>query len=224
MAKILVIEDDVEYAETLHRWLSHEHHSAEIVHNGQDARSRLQVFEYDLIILDWLLPGLSGKDLCEEFRSHGGLTPILMLTGKSAIVETEAGLDAGADDYLTKPCHMKELSARIRALLRRSSGLTSNILTSGGLVLDPGKWRVTKDGEELHLQRREFSLLEFLMRNPDTVFSADALLERVWAPDVDATPDAIRKCIMRLRRKIDVGTEFPTIQTVHGVGYKLQTS
>lgn len=222
MAKILLVEDDVQLSRTVKGWLSMEHHSVETVDGGQEALDMLAVYQYDLIVLDWQLPGLSGLDVCKQFRSQGGLTPILMLTGMSAIAEKEAGLDAGSDDYLTKPFHMKELSARVRALLRRASGLASNVLSAGKLVLDPSNHRVTINDEEIHLQKREFALLEFLMRNPNKVFSAEALLERVWASETDATEYAIRTCMMRLRRKIDSGTDSSLIQTIKGVGYKLQ--
>src|SRR5215813_6435551 len=121
MAKILLIEDDIEFSGIIKAWLSNEHHAVEVVHDGTEGRHRIQVFEYDLLILDWQLPGMAGIDICKEFRSQGGMTPVLMLTGKSAISDKETGLDAGADDYLTKPFHMKELSARVRALLRRAS-------------------------------------------------------------------------------------------------------
>jgi len=223
MAKILLVEDDVEFSGIVQGWLSNEHHVVEVVHDGTEGRHWLQIYEYDLVILDWQLPGMSGVDLCKQFRAQGGLTPILMLTGKSAVAEKETGLDSGADDYLTKPFHMKELSARVRALLRRASRGTSNVLTIGGLVLDPANYRVTMNGGEISLQKREFALLEFLMRNPNRVFSAEALLERVWATESDVTPDAIRVYIMRLRKKIVDGEKSSMIQTVHGVGYKLQT-
>jgi DNA-binding response OmpR family regulator len=222
MAKILLVEDDVPFSQIVKGWLTQEHHSVEVSHDGQAAQDNLAVFQYDLIILDWELPGMSGVDVLKEFRSHGGLTPILMLTGKTAVADKEAGLDSGADDYLTKPFHMKELSARVRALLRRASGLTSNVLKAGNLVLDPSNYRLTRGGEEIHLQKREFALLEFLMRNPNKVFSAEALMERVWASEADITPDAIRTCVMRLRKKIDSNPETSLIQNVHGVGYKLQ--
>jgi len=223
MAKILFVEDDIEFSGVVKGWLTNEHHAVEVVHNGTEAQDLLQVYEYDLLIFDWQLPGLSGVEICKNFRSHGGMTPILMLTGMSAVSEKETGLDAGADDYLTKPFHMKELSARVRALLRRASRGTSNTLTISDLVLDPGNHRVTRDGQEIQLQKREFALLEFLMRNPNRVFSSEALLERVWATESDVTQDAIRVYIMRLRKKVDEGAKTPLIQTVHGVGYKLQT-
>jgi len=223
MAKILLVEDDVEFSGVVKSWLSNERHAVEVVHDGLEARHQLQVFEYDLVVLDWQLPGLSGVEICQDFRSRGGMTPVLMLTGKSTVADKESGLDSGADDYLTKPFHMKELSARVRALLRRASRGTSNVLTIGDLVLDPANYRVTRDGAEIQLQKREFALLEFLMRNPNRVFSSEALLERVWATEADVTPDAIRVYIMRLRKKVDEGAKASLIQTVHGVGYKLQT-
>jgi len=221
MAKILLVEDDLPLARTVKGWLSLEHHSVETVHNGLQALDTLAVYEYDLIILDWQLPELSGLEVCKQFRARGGLTPILMLTGKSAIAEKEAGLDAGSDDYLTKPFHMKELSARVRAMLRRAARLTSNVLSAGKLTLDPSNYRVTVNGEEILLQKREFALLEFLMRNPNKVFSAEALLERVWASETDATSYAIRTCMMRLRKKIDSDPESSLIETIKGVGYRL---
>lgn len=221
MAKILVVEDDPEFRDMIEDWLSHEHYTVDCVSTGDDGRQRVLYYEYDLIVLDWDLPGVKGVDICKEYRDKGGATPILMLTGKSSISEKEMGLDAGADDYLTKPFHVKELSARVRALLRRGSGLTSNVLKIGNLTLEPVNFRVTKGGVELELQRKEFLLLEFLMRNPNRVFSPEALLERVWSGESDATVDAIRTCVMRIRKKIDSEGQESIIKTVHGVGYKL---
>jgi DNA-binding response OmpR family regulator len=221
MAKLLLVEDDLELCGMVEDWLTHEHYQVEVTNNGAEAQERLAVFEYDLVLLDVDLPGLSGIDVCKGFRAQGGKTPILMLTGKKTIDDKEAGLDSGADDYLTKPFHMKELSARVRAILRRSSGQTSNVLKAGSLELDPTSFRVTLNGQDVHLQRKEFALLEFLMRNPNRVFSADALLERVWASESDATGEAIRTCLKRLRQKIDEPEKESIIRTVHGVGYKL---
>ncbi len=222
MAKILLVEDDPVLCGMTEDWLKHEHYSIEIATNGRDAREKIQFFEYDLFILDWELPEVTGIELCKEYRDGGGKTPILMLTGKKAIGEKEAGLDAGADDYLTKPFHMRELSARVRALLRRSSATTSNVLKAGNLEVDPTSFNVTRNGEQIHLQRKEFALLEFLMRNPNRVFSPESLLERVWASESDATVEAIRSCMKRLRQKIDVEGSASLIRTVHGVGYKLE--
>lgn len=222
MAKVLVVEDDAELRGMVEDWLSHEHYEVESAGNGREALEKLRFYEFDLILLDWELPEVQGIDILREFRAGGRTTPVIMLTGKKAIGEKEQGLDTGADDYLTKPFHMKELSARVRAILRRAGGQTSNILRARNIELDPTSYRVLRDGVDVHLQRREFSLLEFLMRNPNRVFSPDALLERVWASESDATPEAIRTCMKRLRQKIDVEGQESIIRTVHGVGYKLE--
>jgi DNA-binding response OmpR family regulator len=205
-------------------WLSFEHHSVEMVHTGRDGMDRLRLCQYDAIILDWSLPEMTGLDICKNYRSNKGTSPIIMLTGKGSIAEKEAGLDSGADDYLTKPFNMKELSARLRALIRRSAGGTSNILQVGELTVDPAKYKVIKNGKEIQLLPREFALLEFFMRHPDEVFSGDALLQRVWHSESDATSEAIRTCIKRLRQKLDAGADENNsiIQTIPRVGYRLR--
>lgn len=222
MASILVVEDDPDFREALYNWLTSEHYNVEVEKDGGQALSKLRVREYDVIVLDWGLPTVAGAEICREFRNRGGTTPILMLTGRNSVSDKTTGLDYGADDYLTKPCNLNELSARIRALLRRSSGQVSNVLRVGDLLLNATTYSVSRHGEELSLQPREFALLEFLMRHPNTVFSPEALLDRVWASEADASPHAIRTCMMRLRKKLDVEGEESLIQTVHGVGYKLQ--
>jgi len=225
MAKILLVEDDTDLATMIAEWLSFEHHSVEVVHTGRDGMDRLRLCQYDCIILDWSLPEMTGLDICKNYRSNKGTAPIIMLTGKGSISEKEAGLDSGADDYLTKPFNMKELSARLRALIRRSAGGTSNILKVGELTVDPGKYRVIKNGKEIQLLPREFALLEFFMRHPDEVFSGDALLQRVWHSESDATSEAIRTCIKRLRQKLDADADDDNsiIQTIPRVGYRLRT-
>ncbi len=222
MAKILVVEDDLDLCEMTVEWLGFEHHTVEAVHNGRQGYEHLQSYAYDLVILDWDLPEMAGIEICSKYRLSGGSTPIIMLTGKGAIKEKETGLDAGADDYLTKPFHMKELSARIRALLRRPQALTTNVLKAGDISLEPSTYHVTKGGIEIGLLPKEFAMLEFLMRHPGQVFSAEALLDRVWKADSDASPDAIRTCLKRLRKKIDGADGTSVIRTVHGVGYKLE--
>ncbi|HEY9754125.1 MAG TPA: response regulator transcription factor [Oculatellaceae cyanobacterium] len=224
MAKVLVIEDDLSLSRMIKDWLTVEHHNVETVADGNQGSEKLQYYQYDLVILDWQLPGMEGVQILKEFRNKGGVTPVLMLTGKNTIVDKEVGLDSGADDYLTKPFHMKELSARIRALLRRPTQVVGNILTAGQFKLDPTNHIVTKGGAELKLLPKEFALLEFLMRHPNQVFSADALLNRVWASESDATIDALTSCIKRLRKKIDADSDSSSIRTVHGVGYKLDVA
>lgn len=226
MAKILFVEDDAGLAEMVLEWLQFEHHAVEWIDNGKEGMERLRFSHYDIIILDWKLPCLSGLDICKQYRSDGGGIPIIMLTALDTISNKEIGLDAGADDYLTKPFSVKELAARIRALLRRPLRASSNILTVQSLTLDPSKYRVTKDGAELHLLPKEFALLEFLMRHPGEVFSSDALLHRVWHTDSDASSDAVRTCLKRLRKKLDngEGEDNSIIQTVARVGYRLRST
>lgn len=223
MAKILIVEDDLDLASMVVDWLKFEHYSVELVYSGTEGLDRLQSSEYDAIILDWELPGITGIEVCQQFRAEGGTTPMIMLTGKDLVSDKLTGLDAGADDYLTKPFNMKELSARLRAVLRRPAGLLDNVLKVGQLELEPTKYLVRKEGVELQLLPKEFSLLEFFMRHPNQVFSAEALIQRVWMSDSEATGDAIRTCLKRLRKKLDDNDETkPIIQTVHGVGYRLR--
>lgn len=224
MPKILLIEDDSDLAGMVDSWLTNLHYTIERAGTCKEAKERLAFYEYDLILLDWELPDGSGVSILKEHRNRGQMTPVLMLTGKRDIENKEEGLDAGADDYLTKPFHMKELSARVRALLRRHSGQTSNTLKVKDLELDPVNYKVTKEGKEIRLQKREFSVLEFLMRNQDQVFSPEALLDRVWIADSEASTDALRQCIKRLRKKIDSPGEESIIRNIHGVGYKMDSS
>lgn len=223
MAKILVVEDEIDLAYPIKDWLTREQHLVELSENGLDALDKLRVYKYDLIILDWMIPGVDGKEVCQRFRQAGGTTPILMLTAKSQIEDKEAGLDAGADDYLTKPFHLKELSARVRALLRRHVQSSDAVLKAGNISLDTLTHTVTVAGEEVHLVPREYSLLEFFMRHPNQVFGAEALLDRVWASDSMACSDTIRTYIKLLRKKLSSGGQDTIIRTIHGVGYKLET-
>jgi len=224
LAKLLLIEDDAGLCRMIRDWLTIEHHNVEVVGDGKEGLEKLQFYEYDIVILDWALPGMQGVDILKEFRDNGGVTPVLMLTGKDAVTDKEQGFDAGADDYLTKPFHMKELSARLRALLRRPQAYVGDVIEHGNLSLDRSNYAVVRNGEQIRLLPKEFALLEFLMRHPNQVFSADALLNRVWASESDATIDALTTCIKRLRKKVDVQGQQSIIRTIHGVGYKLDIS
>ncbi len=226
MAKILLVDDDRELVSMLKVWLESEHHIVEEIFEGPTALQQLGITQYDVVILDWDLPGMSGPSICKAFRDMRGSTPIIMLTGKKAISEKESGLDAGADDYLTKPFDVKELSARIRALLRRPQAMVSTVLQVQDIVLDGAKYRVTKGGEEVRLLPKDFALLEFFMRYPDQVFSSDALLQRVWQSDSEATSEAIRTAIKRIRQKLDDkdGEESTSIiENIPKVGYRLRS-
>ncbi|HEY9776808.1 MAG TPA: response regulator transcription factor [Planktothrix sp.] len=222
MAKVLIADDDVGLCTTIKGWLSLDHHNVEIVHDGEDALARLKVYDYDLIILDIGMPGLSGFEVLTSYRSNGGVSPVLFLTGKNTIEDVERGFAAGADDYLRKPFHGKELTARVKALLRRPQSLVGNVLGFGALSLDRENYRVTKDGAELQLLPKEFALLEFFMRHPNRVFAPEALLNRVWTAESEATVDAVTTCIKRLRQKIDDEGKQSYIRTVRGAGYRLE--
>ncbi len=222
MAKILIVEDDKQLSALIVDWLIGEKHTPEPVYEGTEGLERLKFYKYDVVILDWELPGMSGPEICQQFREDGGRTPILMLTGKKEIEDKTTGLDAGSDDYLTKPFHMMELSARIRALLRRGSvDVSRTVLTAGHISLDPSSRKVLSNGEELTLQPKEYSLLEFLLRHPNQPFSAEAILDRVWPSESDASPDTVRLQIMRLRNKIDAEGKESMVRTIHRVGYML---
>ena len=221
MAKILVVEDNEDLANSVRTYLMFEHHTVEHINDGQTASEHLRGFQYDLILLDWNLPRMEGIDILRRFRELGGKTPVLMLTGHDNVDEKERGLDTGADDYLTKPFQMKELGARVRALLRRPAAISnSNILEAGNITIDTQKYRVTVNSESITLVPREFQLLEFFMRHPNQVFSAEALLNRVWPSDSDATTEALRTALKRLRKKVDPDGNL--LRTVHGVGYILE--
>ena len=179
---------------------------------------------YDAVVLDWELPGMSGVEILKKFRGMKGTTPILMLTGKGQIQDKEEGLDSGADDYLTKPFSMKELSARLRALMRRPRAIATSTITIGPLEMDLTSHKVTKDGQALHILPKDYALLEFFMRNPNQVFSTEALLQRVWNVDSDAGSDALRTSIKRLRKLIDITEDGPSmIENIPKVGYRLNS-
>lgn len=224
MAKILLVEDDEDLAITVSDMLKGERHTVDTMHNGLDASEALKNQAYEVIVLDWDLPGLSGLELLKRFRAGGGGTPVIMLTGKGEIAEKEQGFDSGADDYLTKPFHMKELAARVRSLLRRPSMVNANVLTWGDLMLDPSNFEVSRSGQPLRLLPRDFALLEFLMRHPTQIFSAQALLDGVWNYDSDATPEGLRVAIRRIRKVIDEVDDLDVsmIENISRVGYRMR--
>ncbi len=224
MAKILLIEDDLEFCNNIKIWLVAESHTLETANNGIEGLERLRFYPFDLAIIDWQLPGLAGIEVCRQFRAAGGKTPVLILTGKDSVVDKVAGLDSGADDYLTKPFHPTELSARLRALLRRPGEVLANVLRFGPLELDPRSARLTSGGREIRLLPKELALMEFFMRHPNQLFSPDTLLDRVWTSESDVSRDLVKVYINRLRSKIDAPGAQSLIRNVHGLGYILQLS
>jgi DNA-binding response OmpR family regulator len=221
MAKLLMIDDDKDLVRTTRDYLKLDQHQVDTAHTAEDGYLLLAAAGYDLIILDWELPDSTGIQILQRLRNKGMITPILMLTGRTGVEDREAGLDSGADDYLVKPFHFKELLARVRALLRRATPQVSNILKASCLVMDTKTLTVTKDGEEIKLARSEFALLEFLMRHPNEVFSAESLISRVWPTDNAVSSESVRTCVKRLRQKIGDYKGQPIIQTLHSIGYKL---
>lgn len=225
MAKVLLVEDDRDLSTTVIDALRDERYVVESAENGTEGANLLKLEEFDIIILDWDLPGKSGVEILKEFRATGKTTPIIMLTGRTHINNKEEGMESGADDYLTKPFDMRELKARLRALLRRATGSAGNQICVGDLVLDPGKYKITKAGNDLHLAPKDFALLEFFMRNPDQVFSVPTIMSRVWSYDSDASSEGLRTAIRRIRKVIDTG-EDPSdsmIENVARIGYRLKS-
>lgn len=224
MAKILLVEDDKDLSLTVSKWLESQSYSVDTAFDGTEGYEYLKRGRYEVVILDWQLPGMTGVELAKKFRAEGGVTPILMLTGKGRVEEKEEGLDAGADDYLTKPFNMRELTARIRALLRRSPTPVGESLKVGLLELDPQKRMLRKSGVAVHVVPKDFAVLEFLMRYPGEVFSAEALLQRVWSFDSEASTDAVRTSIKRLRKALDDGADEKNscIENVRTLGYRLR--
>ncbi|MBS2006358.1 MAG: response regulator transcription factor [Cyanobacteria bacterium SZAS TMP-1] len=222
MAKILLVEDDVALAEVTKFGLESQGHIVQVTPDGNQALDNLRINKYDLVVLDWMMPVVTGIEVLQAYRKTGGKTPVLMLTAKARLDDKEEGLDAGADDYLTKPFEHRELQARIRALLRRPTSLANMILTVDDITLDPATCVVTRAGKEIKLRPKVYSLLEFLMRHPNQVFSAEAILERVWLDDAMVSTDTVRAHFKLLRKSLGL-TEDTIIRTVRNRGYMLVT-
>jgi len=221
--RILVVDDERAVRESLRRALELEGYEIELANDGQEALYRLESqAEPDAVVLDVLMPGLDGLEVCKRLRRSGSKLPVLMLTARDAVENRVAGLDAGADDYLTKPFALEELLARIRALLRRASEESGEVLRFADLELDPGTREVRRDGEPIELTRTEFSLLELFLRNPRQVLTRSVIFERVWGYDFGFASNSLDVYIGYLRRKTEAGDKPRLIQTVRGVGYALR--
>jgi two-component system, OmpR family, response regulator MprA len=222
MTRILVVEDDPHVRQALVRALGLEGHEIESVGDGLSGFERIRDASWDAIVLDMMMPNLSGLDVCRRMRSSGDRTPVLMLTARHETADRVAGLDAGADDYLVKPFALEELFARIRALIRRSSPAVDNVVTVGTLQIDRGARRVTRGGNELALTKTEFELLDLLAEHPGQVLPRDVILERIWGYDFDTTSNSLDVYIGYLRRKTEQHDAPRLIHTVRGVGYVLR--
>jgi len=217
----LVVDDERAVRESLRRALALEGYEIDLAEGGEEALERIGRAEPDAVILDVLMPGVGGLEVCRRLRRSGSRLPILMLTARDAVENRVEGLDAGADDYVTKPFALEELLARVRALLRRKTG-AADVLRFADLELDPGTREVRRDGEGIELTRTEFALLELFMLNPRQVLTRSVIFERVWGYDFGYASNSLDVYIGYLRRKTEAGGKPRLIQTVRGVGYALR--
>lgn len=217
--RILIVEDERFMAELLRQGLTEEGHCADLAHTGPDGAALADAGQYDAIVLDVMLPGLSGCELARRLRQRGDRTPILMLTARDADADVVAGLDAGADDYLTKPFSFEVLLARVRAVARRGPLVQGVLLQVANLTLDPSTHEVCRGGERLTLTRTEYGLLEFLMRRAGTIATRSMLIDGVWGYDRHIEDNTLDAFVHLLRQKVDGAGQTRLIHTVRGVGY-----
>ncbi|SEH03216.1 DNA-binding response regulator, OmpR family, contains REC and winged-helix (wHTH) domain [Nonomuraea solani] len=218
--RVLVVEDERRMAAALQRGLQAEGFAVDLAHDGEEGLYAARQGDYDVVVLDIMLPRLSGYNVCKQLRAEENWVPILMLSAKDGEYDMADGLDLGADDYLTKPFSYVVLVARLRALLRRDAGRRPSVLVAGDLSLDPARRKVERSGSAVELTPREFALLEFLLRRRDEVVSKSEILEHVW-DTFDTDPNVVEVYVGYLRRKIDAPFGRNALQTVRGAGYRL---
>jgi DNA-binding response OmpR family regulator len=220
--RILIVEDERKLAGLLRRGLEEHGYAVDEAYDGEHGLEFATATSYDVVVLDVMLPGMSGFDVCERLRTLGNPAAVLLLTARDAIDDRVAGLDRGADDYLVKPFAFPELLARVRALLRRSGQSRDGVLRAGDLELDPATREVRHGGRLVHLTSRECAVLEYLLRNPNCVLSRDQIAEHVWGFDFDATSNVIDVYVAILRRKLGDQGASQLLHTVRGIGYQLR--
>jgi DNA-binding response OmpR family regulator len=220
--RILVVEDDPRLGLVIKKGLEGNAYAVDLMMNGEDALAVAQAVPYDLLILDVLLPGLNGFEVCQRLRKRGIITPTLFLTALGEVSHRVTGLDAGGDDYLTKPFAFRELEARVRALLRRDSDSKTVELTFGDIALDTRTHEARRGDRTITLTSKEYALLEFLMRHPRQVLSRGMIAEHVWDSDAEHYSNVIDVYIRYLRRKLSEGGEADVIHTIRGSGYQLK--
>jgi two-component system, OmpR family, response regulator MprA len=220
--RILVVDDDRSVRDALRRALTLGGYEVDAAEDGRQALQRLTAGSPDAVVLDVGMPGIDGLEVCRRLRAAGDRVPVLMLTARDAVPDRVKGLDAGADDYLVKPFALEELTARLRALLRRSSGPAGEILRYADLELDSGGHTVTRAGRPVELTRTEFLLLELLLRHPRQVLTRGQIFEHVWGYDFGPSSNSLEVYVGYLRRKLEAGGESRLLHTVRGVGYVLR--
>lgn len=219
--RVLVVEDEVDLADAVARGLRNEGYAVDVAYEGLEALEKAAVNDYDLVCLDLNLPGADGLDVCRRLKATEDGPRVLMLTARDSLEDRVTGLDHGADDYLVKPFEFPELTARVRALLRRDGGRSGAVLEVGGLVLDTARHEARRGAELLNLTPKEFALLRYFMSHPGEVLSAEDLLEHVWDENADPFTNTVRVTVMTLRRKLDAPGDKQPIETVIGTGYRL---
>ncbi len=221
--RILIIEDEHRIAQSIKQGLEQETYAVDLAYDGQGGLDYALTEEYDLIILDRMLPAMDGVDICKKLRKKGIHVPILMLTAKGQLQDKVEGLDAGADDYLIKPFAFEELLARIRALKRRPHKNIDNVLRLDNVIIDTQSFEVFRNGKLVKLSQKEFALLDYLMRNPRKTLSKEQIINHVWDYDADILPNTLEAFIKHLRSKLDRAfpDQIQLIQTVRGFGYKI---
>jgi heavy metal response regulator len=220
--RILVVEDEKKVASFIRRGLAAAQYSVDVEHDGEAALTRLSVSDYDLVILDVMLPKLDGLSVMRELRKRSKKPPVLMLTARVTVADKVMGLDLGADDYLTKPFAFEEFLARVRALLRRGPATSSSVLTVADLRVDPATREVTRSNKRIELTAKEYALLEFFLRRQGQILSRAVIAQHVWGVDYDTFTNVIDVYVNYLRKKIDSDFEPKLLQTVRGVGYVLK--
>lgn len=223
MAKILFVEDDLQMASSVVDTLRFEKHTVDCVHNARDAQEFLKTYQYDLLILDWELPDGAGVDICKQYKNSGGSAPVLMLTGKTELKDRTTGLDAGADDYVLKPFAADELTARIRALLRRIASV-EEIISFGDLSLNLSTRAASISNKQIQIRPREFALLEHLIKNAEKLVSHSVLRNQVWWDEVEVERNTVNAMVARVRKKIQEHGSKVTLTSVAGEGFKMELS
>lgn len=220
--RILVVEDEHRLATVLKQGLVEQGYAVDLAHNGEDGLGLAELEPYDLLVLDVMLPGLDGLTICRRLRAKGRHMPVLLLTARDAVDDRVAGLDSGADDYLTKPFAFRELLARVRALLRREGRSREPVLRAGDLTLDPATREVRRAERAIELTSKEYAVLEYLLHHPNRVLTRTQIAEHVWDYDFVAMSNVIDVYIRSLRRKLDDDREPRLLHTVRGAGYQLR--